>query len=255
MSDKNLFEFVKGMLKGGPSGPAQPPAPRRAGPYRYEAPSREQDPDAHNPATIMRIGRSNDGRELVMTLGFGTFLVDREAPTICYYTQGAVSDVPTVELENLRDGLLDKRNVGAHALNYVDLLNVVSHELEARKTRRGAPTPVVAPRQGPRARQGPPASPDDQTNPATIVRVGRSRDGADLVMTLGLGTFVVHRDVPNIRYFDRGREWDVPDMELQLLVDSLMAKQDMREHRYAYIDLLNVAAFVFERRREVGHPG
>ncbi|MNS51456.1 hypothetical protein D3C72_841310 [compost metagenome] len=87
------------------------------------------------------------------------------------------------------------------------------------------------------------------------MRVGRSRDGAELIMTLGLGTFVVHRDEPTIKYFDRGREWDVPVLELQLLIDSLMAKQDMKEHRYAYIDLLNVATFLIEKRRQAGFRG
>jgi hypothetical protein len=256
VTEKNLFEFVKGMLKGGPAPAEAPPPPRRTGGYHYDGPARPADPDAQNPATITRIGRSNDGRELVMTLGFGTFLVDREAPTIAYYNQGAVGEVPTVELENLADALLAKRNVGAFALNYVDMLNVVTHELELRKQRRGAPTPVAPPPR-PKAIPRRPAAPgpDDQANPATIVRVGRSRDGAELVMTLGLGTFVVHRDEPTIKYFDRGREWDVPVLELQLLIDSLMAKQDMKEHRYAYIDLLNVATFLIEKRRQAGFMG
>lgn len=254
MSDKNLFEFVKGMLGGGQTPPPAPAAPRKQ-PYRYDAPPTVPvDPDAHNPATIMRIGKSNDGRELVMTMGFGTFLVDRESPTICYYHQGGVAEIPTVELQNLADALFDKRNVGKYAANYVDLLNVVSHELEMRKQRQGMPTPAAAPRplpkKGARASAPPPGA--DQANPATIMRVGKSRAGAELVMTLGLGTFVVHRDVPDIKYFDRGREWDVPDMELQLLVDSLMAKENTKEHRYAYIDLLNVATFVIEQRRQAG---
>jgi hypothetical protein len=256
MPEKNLFEFVKGMLTGGPTPPPAPAAPRRE-PFRYEGPAQQVDRDAHNPATITRVGKSNDGRELVMTLGFGTFLVDRESPTICYYQQGAVAEVPTVELQNLSDALLDKRNVGAFALNYVDLLNVVSHELEVRKNRQGTPTPAAAPRPLPKRGVRPSAPPPgaDQANPATIVRVGKSRAGAELVMTLGLGTFVVHRDVPDIKYFDRGREWEVPDMELQLLVDSLMAKENTKEHRYAYIDLLNVASFVIERRRQGGFRG
>ena len=99
MTEKNLFEFVKGMLKGGPAPAEAAPQPRRTGGgYHYDGPVRQADPDAQNPATITRIGRSNDGRELVMTLGFGTFLVDREAPTIGYYNQGVVGEVPTVEL-------------------------------------------------------------------------------------------------------------------------------------------------------------
>jgi hypothetical protein len=257
MSEKNLFEFVKGMLKGGPTSEPAPMAPRKQ-PYRYEAPPTSQvDPDQHNPATITRIGKSNDGRELVMTLGFGTFLVDRETPTICYYHQGGVGEIPTPELQNLSDALFDKRAVGKYAANYVDLLNVVSHEIEVRKERRGLPSPAAAPRplpkKGVRASAPPPGA--DQANPATILRVGKSRAGAELVMTLGLGTFVVHRDVPDIKYFDRGREWEVPDMELQLLVDSLMAKENTKEHRYAYIDLLNVASFVIERRRQGGFRG
>ena len=254
MTDKNLFEFVKGLLKTPPDS-AKKPIPRpTAGRTELPVTSKPPDSDSQNPATITRIGKSNDGRELIMTLAFGTFLVDRETPTIGYYNHGAVAEVPTVELQNLLDALQSKRNVGPFALHYVDLLNVVTHELEVRAQRRGSATPVAPPPRPavtPRPQPAPSAGADAE-NPATIVRVGRSHHGAELIMTLGLGTFIVHREAPNLRYFDRGREWDVPDMELQVLVDSLMAKETMEEHRYAYIDLLNVASFMVERRRAAG---
>jgi hypothetical protein len=159
--------------------------------------------------------------------------------------------VPTVELQSLVTQLHRKVNVKDFPHHYVDLLNVASHEVEARGNRQRGASPPPRPQAPPPPVKKPPrqapAVPDHE-NPATIARVGRSKDGAELVMTLGLGTFVVHRENVTIRYFDRGREWDVPDMELQLLIDSLMAKQDMAEHRYAYIDLLNVATFVRENR-------
>ncbi|HEY9722129.1 MAG TPA: hypothetical protein V6D47_08950 [Oscillatoriaceae cyanobacterium] len=244
MSDKNLFEFVKGILKSTEPGAAQAPRPR---PRRLPA-VQGPDPDAQNPATIVRIGRSTDGRELIMTQGMGTFLVDRETPSICYYQRGQLLDVPTPELQNLYMALMHKRQVDDHALHYVDLLNVTSFEIETRRSGRArmpvkplAPTPL-------KPREAAPGVPDGE-NPATITRVGRSANGAELVMTLGLGTFVVHRDQLTLRYYDRGREWDVPDLELKLLIDSLMAKQAMQENRFAYIDLLNVANFVLEQRR------
>ena len=46
-----------------------------------------------------------------------------------------------------------------------------------------------------------------------------------------------------------GREWDVQDPDLKLLVEALMAKQDMKEYQYAYVDLLNVATFLQDRRK------
>lgn len=254
MSDKNLFEFVKGILKTEPEPPARAtrprPAPKAPQPPTVPPP-RPADKDAENPATILRVGRSNDGRDLIMTQGLGIFLVDREAPTICYFDRGIVQPVPTVELKAMVDALMTKRAVGEHALHYVDLLNVATHELEVRQGRRGgglglgslAPLPPPK-RPVPRG----PAVPDAE-NPATIVRVGRSHHGADLIMTLGLGTFVVDRERVTLRYFDRGREWDVPEGELKGLIEALMTKEDMAEHRYAYIDLLNVATFVQQQRR------
>lgn len=245
MSDKNLFEFVKGILKNTEPGAVQPQRPR---PRRLPA-LQGPDPDAQNPATIVRIGRSTDGRELIMTRGMGTFLVDREAPSIAYYQRGQVIEVPTAELQNLYMALMHKRDVGENALHYVDLLNVTSFEIEARRSGRARqPVRPLAPPVPARPREAMPSVPDGE-NPATITRVGRSANGAELVMTLGLGTFVVHRDQLTLRYFDRGREWDVPDLELKLLIDSLMAKQAMDENRFAYIDLLNVASFVLEQRR------
>jgi hypothetical protein len=211
-----------------------------------------------NPATITHVGRAPDGRELVMTLGLGSFLMDREIPTICYFRQGNVAEIPTVELRHLFGCLMEKRSVGEHALSYVDLLNVTSFELQARSGRvkrapaagggenSGAPKPLPrkAPPQRPAASQWP-----DAENPATITRVGRSQNGAELVMTLGLGTFVLYRDPPGLMYFDRGREWDVPEGEVRVLIDALMAKQDMKEHQCTYVDLLNVATYVRDNRK------
>ncbi|MDB5101816.1 MAG: hypothetical protein JWM80_6237 [Cyanobacteria bacterium RYN_339] len=259
MAQNNLFEFVKGMLGGG--GQPAPAMPRRSpggGGPRYEAPPlRQADPDDTNPATIVRIGKSTDGRELIMTLGLGTFLVDRETPTICYYQQGAVALVPTMELRHLCDCLMDKRNVAAYALQYVDLLNVATYEIESRSKRRTAgnsrtPTPPPKPQPPPRklvARPVQQARWPDAENPATITRVGRSNNGGELIMTLGLGTFVLHREKPDLKYFDRGREWDIQEADLRLLVDALMAKQEMKEFQYAYVDLLNVASFLQDRRK------
>jgi hypothetical protein len=253
MSDKNLFEFVKGVLKKGPTheepGPRQP-GPRQ-GPVLPARQPKQPDPDDQNPATIERIGRSTDGRELIMTRGFGIFLVDREAPTICYYNRGAVAPVPIADLQGLYQALMMKRNVGEFAAHYVDLLNVAFHEIDVRrktKNPRGKPVPPPPPppKKPPSALR---ANMPDAENPATIMRVGRSQNGGELVMTLGLGTFVVHRDEMTLRYFDRGREWEVPDLELQLLIDSLMAKEDMKAHQFTYIDLLNVATFVQEKRQ------
>jgi hypothetical protein len=257
MAQNNLFEFVKGILGGGAQ-PA-PVMPRRpSGGPRYEAPPlRQADPDDTNPATIVRIGKSTDGRELIMTLGLGTFLVDRETPTICYYQQGAVALVPTMELRHLCDCLMDKRNVGNYALQYVDLLNVATFEMESRSKRRTAaggraPTPPPKPTPPPRKAVARPVQQTrwpDAENPATITRVGRSNNGGELIMTLGLGTFVLHREKPDLKYFDRGREWDIQDPDLKLLVEALMSKQDMKEFQYAYVDLLNVATFLQERRK------
>jgi hypothetical protein len=225
---------------------------------RYEPlPSRQVDPDDQNPATVVRIGKSTDGRELIMTLGLGTFLVDRETPTICYYQHGTVELVPTVELRHIFDCLMDKRNVGDYALQYVDLLNVAVHELEMRSKRQKASGGKVLP--PPAKPTPPPRKPvqkpvqvprwPDAENPATITRVGRSNNGGELIMTLGLGTFVLHREKPDLKYFDRGREWDVQDPDLKLLIDALMAKQEMKEFQYAYVDLLNVASFLQDRRK------
>jgi hypothetical protein len=257
MEQKNLFEFVKGILGG--AARSAPVVQRRApGAPRYEPPpARKLDPDDQNPATIVRIGKSTDGRELIMTLGLGTFLVDRETPTICYYQHGQVAVVPTVELRHLYDSLIEKRNVGEFALQYVDLLNVSTFEYDARTKKKGMSGPkttpnAVAPKPPPRR---PVASPvqstrwPDSENPATITRVGRSNNGGELIMTLGLGTFVLHREAPDLKYYDRGREWDIQAQDLKLLLDALMAKQDMKEFQYTYVDLLNVATFLQDRRR------
>lgn len=254
MSDKNLFEFVKGILKTDAAPPARTAPPPKAPPRQAPPPApmpRPQPRDDENPATIVRVGRSNDGRDLLMTQGFGIFLVDREAPTICYFDKGVVQPVPTLELKALVDALMAKRAVGPHALHYVDLLNVATHELESRQGRRpgGLGLGSLAPLPPPKRPLPPGPAVPDAENPATIVRVGRSHHGADLVMTLGLGTFVVDRERVTLRYFDRGREWDVPESELATLIEALMAKEEMAEHRYAYIDLLNVATFVQQQKR------
>lgn len=255
MGDKNLFDFVKGFLGGGGQ-PVQPVARQPRG-ARYEPPPpRKQDPDDFNPATIVRIGKSTDGRELIMTLGLGTFLVDRESPTICYYQHGAVALVPTVELRHLCQCLLEKRNMGEFSAQYVDLLNVGTFELEVRGKRgRSGAQAVAAPKPPPRKTVAKPVQiprwPDHE-NPATITRVGRSNNGGELIMTLGLGTFLLHRDKPDLKYFDRGREWEIQPQDLKMLVDALMVKQDMKEHQYTYVDFLNVATLLQERRRSRG---
>jgi hypothetical protein len=41
----------------------------------------------------------------------------------------------------------------------------------------------------------------------------------------------------------------VPDVELQVLIDALMAKREMKDFQFTYIDLLNVATFVQQKRR------
>ena len=259
MAKNNLFDFVKGIFGGAAQAP-QAAEPRRRAPGRGpavmpQASGRAVDPDQMNPATITHVGRAPDGRELIMTLGLGSFLVDRELPTICYFRQGNVAEIPTVELRHLFGCLMEKRNPGEFALSYVDLLNVASFELQARSGRLKrasagagqAAKPQPLPRK-PVARASTPQWPD-QENPGTITRVGRSQGGAELVMTLGLGTFVLYRDPPNVKYFDRGREWDVPEGELQVLVEALMAKQDMKEHQYTYVDLLNVATYVRDNRK------
>lgn len=254
---QKLFSFVKGLLgsssgaasAGGPSGGAPPrrgrvtPPPRRV--------KETENPDSHNPATIVRVGKTNDGRDLVMTLGLGTFVLDREAPSIGYYHQGQVLEVPTSELARAQGELFGKQNVGSHAAHYVDLLNVVSYELEARtagavKSRLAAKAPAPVAATMPTAGAG--AMPPDKDNPATITRVGRSHHGSTLVMTQGLGTFLLHRESGEVRYFNQGQEWEVPEVELQLLLDALMAKQGMDAHRYTYIDLLNAATLTLERR-------
>lgn len=253
MSQKTLFDFVKGFLGGGgapaPSMPRQPRGPR------YEPPPpRAHDPDNHNPATIVRVGKSTDGRELVMTLGLGTFLVDREQPTLCYYQHGQVGLVPTIELRHLCECLMDKRNVGGFATQYVDLLNVAAYEFEQRMrgTRGQRQAPPAAPKAPPRKPVARPVQVPrwpDAENPATITRVGRSANGGELIMTLGMGTYVLHRDPPDLRYFDRGREWEIQEQDLRMLIDALNVKQDMKEHQYTYVDLLNIAMMVQERRR------
>ena len=245
MAQKNLFDFVKQIVTKGPATGPIGRAPSGGGAVPPPSLGRPPEQDAQNPASIARIGRSNDGRELIMTQGFGTFLVDREAPTICYYHHGTVAEIPTIELESLVEALMSKRIVAPYERQYVDLLNVAVHELELRQ--QGQVTAIAPP--APKAPGASSYRADDKQNPATIMRVGRSHQGAELVMTLGLGTFVLHREVPTLRYFDRGREWDIPDLELTLLVESLMAKQDVEAHRYTYIDLLNVASYVAEQRR------
>lgn len=260
MAKNNLFDFVKGIFGGGPAPQAaeprrRAPAASRGAAAMAPAAGRGVDPDQMNPATITHVGRSPDGRELIMTLGLGSFLVDRETPTICYFRHGNVAEIPTVELRHLFGCLMEKRNPGEFALSYVDLLNVASFELQARSGRlkraAAGAAQAAAPKPLPRkpvARSSAPQWPD-QENPGTITRVGRSQGGAELVMTLGLGTFVLYRDPPNVKYFDRGREWDVLDGELQVLVEALMAKQDMKEHQYTYVDLLNVATYVRDNRK------
>lgn len=255
MTDKNLFEFVKGIL-GAPQAPAQPVRPNGPRPNLPARAPKQPDPDATNPATILRVGRSNDGRDLIMTLGFGTFLVDRETPTICFFNRGEVKVVPTPDLQSLYEFLMAKRGVGEFAAHYVDLLNVAVHEMEARKLKKKQAAPgqkvkITAPPPPPMKPRNtdPAALMPDAENPATILRVGKSHNDAELVMTLGLGTFVVHREEVSIRYYDRGREWDVPDVELQVLIDALMAKREMKEYQFTYIDLLNVATFVQQKRR------
>lgn len=262
MAKNNLFDFVKGMFGGG----GEAPVPQSARPYPARPPGavsqmpvpRGPDPDLMNPATITHVGRAPDGRELIMTLGLGSFLVDREIPSICYFRQGNVAEIPTVELRHVFGCLMEKRNVGELALSYVDLLNVASFELQARSGRlkrgpaagggqaAGAPKPL--PKKPPMARTAASQWPDSE-NPATITRVGRSQNGSELVMTLGLGTFVLYRDPPDLKYFDRGREWDVPEGEIRVLIDALMGKQDMKEHQYTYVDLLNVATYVRDNRK------
>lgn len=257
MSDqKNLFSFVKGLLRS-PAGAAASAA--AAGPARRPArvtpPPRRvketENPDNLNPSTIVRVGKTNDGRDLVMTLGLGTFVLDREAPSIGYYHQGQVLMVPTSELARAQGELFAKQNVGAYAAQYVDLLNVVTYELEARtattpRTRLAAKSP--APVTAAMPPSAPPSPGSDKDNPATITRVGRSHHGGTLVMTQGLGTFLLHRESGEVRYFNQGQEWEVPETELQLLLDALMGKQVMNEHRYAYIDLLNAATLTLEKR-------
>jgi hypothetical protein len=251
MAEKNLLRQVMGLFGVG-SEPAQAPPERRRPAVPVSSfvppPPRNVDPDAMNPATITHVGRVPDGRELVRTLGLGSYLIDRETPTICYFIQGNVAEIPTVELRHLFGCLMEKRHFGDHATSYVDLLNVASFELQARSgrlKRHGDGRPGGAqplPRQ-PRARALHAPWPDAE-NPATITRVGRSAGGNELVMTLGLGTFVVYREPPTLRYFDRGREWDVPMGEIQVLIEALLAKQDTMEHQSSYVDLLNVATAV-----------
>ncbi|MEB3330199.1 MAG: hypothetical protein VKQ33_13290, partial [Candidatus Sericytochromatia bacterium] len=172
----------------------------------------------------------------------------REGPTICYFMQGNVAEIPTVELRHLFGCLMEKRHFGDQQASYVDLLNVASFELQARSgrlKRHGGGRPAGAqplPRL-PRA-QATHAPWPDAENPATITRVGRSAGGNELVMTLGLGTFVVYREPPGLRYFDRGREWDVPMGEIHVLIEALVAKQDTVDHQSSYADLLNVATAV-----------
>jgi hypothetical protein len=248
MAENTLFERVKGML-----GKPQPPqrAPGKP-PRRPAGPSlpRPIDDEA-NPSSIQRIGRSVDGRELVMTLGFGTYLVDREAPTICYYNRGALAVIPTQELQNLQNALMAKRNVGSFGMHYVDLLNVATYELESRHSGHWKP-PDMRQLAGDRPPVPRRSNIPDKENPSGITRVGRSVEGSELIMTLGLGTFIVSREVPNLRYYDRGREWDIPQAELAALIEQLLVKEDLGEFKYAYVDLLNVATYVFESRRARG---
>ncbi|MEB3223697.1 MAG: hypothetical protein VKS61_16605 [Candidatus Sericytochromatia bacterium] len=252
MAGRNLLRQVMGLFGVGAE-PPPPPVERRRPVMPVSSfvppPPRNADPDAMNPATITHVGRVPDGRELVRTLGLGSYLVDREVPTICYFIQGNVAEIPTVELRHLFGCLMEKRQFGDHATSYVDLLNVASYELQARSGRLKRQS--VGPRPGaaqPLPRQqmvrAAHAPWPDMENPATITRVGRSAGGAELVMTLGLGTFVVYREPPALRYFDRGREWEVPLGEIQVLIEALLAKQDTAEHQASYVDLLNVATAV-----------
>lgn len=251
MPGRNVLSYMMGLFgRGQGQAQAASPAPRRAG--RSTLPpvlaSRPADPDAMNPATITHVGRAPDGRDLVRTQGLGSYLVDRETPTICYFLQGNVAEIPTVELRHLFACLMEKRDFHDFTPHYVDLLNVASFELQARSGRiqrptsgpKGRPAPAKPLPRTPVARHSQAMWPDAE-NPATITRVGRSQGGAELVMTLGLGTFVVYRDPARLRYFDRGREWDVPAGELRILVEALHAKQDTASYQASYVDLLNVA--------------
>lgn len=210
--------------------------------------SRPPDPETLNPANITHVGRTSDQRDLIRTQGLGSFLVDRETPTICYFLQGQVAEIPTVELRHLFACLMEKRDFEAFSPHYVDLLNVASFELQARSGKiqratpgpKGRPAPAKPLPRTPLNRNAQPHWPDPE-NPATITRVGRSAADTELIMTLGLGTFVVYRDPARLRYFDRGREWDVPPGELQILIEALQAKQDTNLHQASYLDLLNVA--------------
>lgn len=261
MANRNLFSVMKGMFGAKPTQPAVAEAPRRAprGPAPVMAPPshRGPDPDLMNPATITHTGRAPDGREMIMTMSLGSFLLDREMPSICYFRNGNVAEIPTIELRHLFGCLMEKRHIGDFALHYVDLLNVASFELQARSGRlkrapaAGAGSAATKPQPLPRkpmARSSMPAWPDAE-NPATITRVGRFQGGSELVMTLGLGTFVMYRDPANLKYFDRGREWDVPDGEIGVLIDALTSKQDMKEHAYTYSELLSIATVMRESRR------
>lgn len=263
MAATSIFDAVKGFLSGGRgvSGPNPNRSPRRGGGHFYLPPPPPPDPDALNPASIVRVGRSTDDRELIMTLGFGAFLLDREAPSICAYQNGGVALVPTPTLQELVAHLMEKKMVGAYANQYIDLLNVANHELAQREARRrasgGRPSPPPPPKAPPRAPLKPgkgQALWPDEENPATILRVGRSAQGGELIMTLGLGTFVLHREPPNLMAFDRGREWEVGPGDLRLLVEALMAKQNTGEHAYTYVDLLNVAMMLQERKRAPQAP-
>lgn len=249
MPGRNVLSYVMGLLGQRPTQPAGP-VPRRIA--RQIAPpvlpARPADPDAMNPATITHVGRAPDGRDLIRTQGLGSYLVDRETPTICYFLQGNVAEIPTVELRHLFACLMEKRDFIDFTPHYVDLLNVASFELQARSGRLQRATPVPKGRPAPAkplpripvARHSQAMWPDAE-NPATITRIGRSQGGAELVMTLGLGTFVVYRDPARLRYFDRGREWDVPAGELRILIEALHAKQDTAAYQASYVDLLNVA--------------
>lgn len=261
---RSVFNYVKGLFGGEPSrlpsSGRRPPVAPRPIPAASLTP-KPTDPDALNPATITHVGRVPDGRELVRTLGLGSYLVDRELPTICYFLQGHVAEIPTAELRHLFTCLMEKRHFDEFRVQYVDLLNAASFELQARSGRIKRPSESSKGKPGaakplPRRPMGGAALPawPDAENPATITRVGRFQGDAELIMTLGLGTFVVHREPPRLRYFDRGREWEVPPHEVNVLIDSLQAKLDTAAHQASYDDLLQVAKILQQQRENRRRP-
>jgi hypothetical protein len=243
---QGLMDKLGRLFGRSPGRPVEPARPREPRPSLMPQPP-APDPDEHNPATIVKVGSATDGRTLVMTLGLGAFLLDAEAPTICYFRGGNVAQIPTRELQHTISCLMAKRSVQGFEQAYIDLMAVVGFEMLARSGHirrtegegsKAPPKPKPIPKRPPIRSQR--SRWPDAENPATIVRVGRLRAENDLVMTLGLGTFVLCEAPLRLRYFDRGREWDVPLKEQRFLKEALAVKDQQGEFQTIYEKLNDI---------------